>query len=133
MRVQFVVQMQNRPGALADFANALAANGVDIVDIAGGGLGDVGYAIVTTDDEDTTRRILRDSGHHFAEGQAVIVEIEDRPGELATVTERLAAAGINIHGVVLVGRSATTVEIALTVDDPEHARRVLGLEPAVPS
>ena len=133
MPVQFVVQMQNRPGALADFASALAANGVDIVDIAGGGLGDVGYAILTTNDEQKTRRVLRDSGHHFAEGRPVIVEIEDRPGELASVTERLASAGINIDGVVLVGRSTTTVEIALTVDDPEHSRRVLGLETAVSS
>ena len=133
MPVQFVVQMQNRPGALADFTNALAANGVDIVDIAGGGLGDVGYAILATNDEATTRRVLRDSGHHFAEGRPVIVEIEDRPGELASVTERLGAAGINIDGVVLVGRSATTVEIALTVDDPDHARRVLGLEAPVAS
>ncbi len=131
MRVQFVVQLQNRPGALADFTSALAANGVDIVDIAGGGLGDVGYAILTTDDEETTRAVLRESGHHFAEGRPVIVEIHDRPGELATVTERLASAGINIDGVVLVGRSATTVEIALTVDDPVHARRVLGLEEAI--
>ncbi len=131
MRTQFVVQMQNRPGALADFTSALAANGVDIVDIAGGGLGDVGYAVLTTDDEETTRRVLRDSGHHFAEGRPIIVEIHDRPGELAAVTERLASAGINIDGVVLVGRSATTVEIALTVDDPDHARRVLGLEERV--
>ncbi len=128
MAVQFVVQMRNRPGALADFAGALAAHGINIVNIAGGGLGDVGYAIVTTSDDTATRAILRDSGHLFAEGHPVMVEIEDRPGELATVTERLAAAGINLGGVILVGRSATTVEIALTVDDPSHARRVLGLD-----
>ncbi len=127
MAVQFVVQLRNRPGALADFAKALAAHGIDIRHIAGGGLGDVGYAIITTDDDDGTRRVLRESGHLFAEGRVVMVEIEDRPGELASVTERLADAGINIDGVVLVGRSPTTVEIALTVNDPTHARRVLGL------
>jgi len=132
MSSQFVIQMHNRPGALAELASALAANGVDIVNIAGGGLGDVGYAILTTGDATKTRVVLRDSGHHFAEGHPLIVEVEDRPGELATVTERLASAGINIDGVVLVGRSATTVEIALTVDDAEHARRVLGLDPALP-
>ncbi len=133
MSSQFVIQMHNRPGALADLASALAANGVDIANIAGGGLGDVGYAIVTTRDDAKAREVLRDSGHHFAEGHPLIVEIEDRPGQLATVTERLAAAGINIDGVVLVGRSTTTVEVALTVDDPDHARRVLGLEHGFPT
>jgi len=128
MAAQFVVQMRNRPGELADFVRALAAHGIDIVNIAGGGLGDVGYAVVTTSDDATTRAVLRDSGHLFAEGHPVMVEIADRPGELAKVTERLAGAGINLGGVVLVGRSATTVEIALTVEDPSHARRVLGLD-----
>jgi len=125
---QFVVQLRNRPGALAEFAAALDAHGVDIRDIAGGGLGDVGYALVTTNDEAATREVLRDSGHLFAEGRPVIIEIRDRPGELATVTERLGDAGININGIVLVGRSATGVEIAITVDDPPGARRVLGLD-----
>jgi hypothetical protein len=125
---QFVVQLRNRPGALAEFAAALGEHGVDIRDIAGGGLGDVGYAIVTTSDEAVTREVLRESGHLFAEGQAVIVEIQDRPGELATVTERLGDAGININGIVLVGRSVTTVDVAITVDDPAGARRVLGLD-----
>lgn len=128
MTAQFVVQLRNRPGALAEFAAALGAHGVDIRDIAGGGLGDVGYAIVTTDDEAATRDVLRESGHLFAEGRPVIVEIQDRPGELATVTERLGDAGININGIVLVGRSATSVDIAITVDDPSNARRVLGLD-----
>jgi hypothetical protein len=125
---QFVVQLRNRPGALAEFAAALGANGVDIRDMAGGGLGDVGYAILSTSDETATREVLRGSGHLFAEGQPVIVEIQDRPGELATVTERLGDAGININGLVLVGRSTTSVEIAITVDDPSGARRVLGLD-----
>ncbi len=125
---EFVVQLRNRPGALAEFARALAARGVDIVNIGGGGLGDVGYAIVTTSDEAKTREVLRASGHLFAEGHPVIVEIEDRPGELASVTERLADAGMNIEGIVLVGRSPATVEVAITVDDAAHARRVLGLD-----
>ena len=128
MAAQFVVQMRHRPGALAEFARALAAHGIDVVNIGGGGLGDVGYAIVTTSDDAATRDILRGSGHLFAEGHPVIVEIEDRPGGLATVTERLADAGININGVVLIGRSPTTVEVAITVDDPTPARRVLGLD-----
>ena len=93
MTTQFVVQLRNRPGALADFARKLAARGVDIADIAGGGMGDVGYAIVTTSDEAKARQVLRASGHLYAEGRPVIVEIEDRPGELASVTEKLADAG----------------------------------------
>ncbi len=131
MSVEFVIQLENRPGALAAFARSLAVRGIDITSIAGGGLGSLGYAIISTDDAGATRDVLRASGHPFSEGHPVIVEVEDRPGALARVAERLAAAGINIGGLTIVGRSATTVEVAITTEDAEATRRVLGLEPAL--
>ncbi len=130
MSVEFVVQLDNRPGALAAFARSLAARGIDIRSIAGGGLGTLGYAIIATDDPEATRDVLRACGHPFSEGHPVIVEVEDRPGALARIAERLAEAGINIGGLTTVGRGPTTVEVAITTSDVEATRRVLGLEPA---
>ena len=46
MGTQFVVQIENHPGALARFAHALAERGVNIGHCAAGGAGTVGYAIV---------------------------------------------------------------------------------------
>lgn len=131
MSVEFVIQLENRPGALASFARSLAARGIDIRSIAGGGLGTLAYAIIATDDPQGTRDVLRACGHPFAEGHAVIVEVEDRPGALAHIAEQLAAAGINIGGLTIVGRSTTTVEVAITTSDVDATRRVLGLEPAL--
>jgi len=56
------------------------------------------------------------------------VAVEDKPGGLAAVAERLAAAGIDIRGVLFVGRTDGTVETAFSVDDVTRARRALGLE-----
>lgn len=131
MSVEFVVQLENHPGALATFARSLAARGIDIRSIASGGLGSLGYAVISTDDAEATRDVLRACGHPFSEGHPVIVEVEDRPGALASIAERLADAGINIGGVTIVGRSATMVEVAITTGDPEGTRRALGLEPAL--
>jgi len=47
MGTQFVVQLVNRPGALATFSRALAERGVSIREISGGGAGDHAYAVVT--------------------------------------------------------------------------------------
>ena len=82
MSTQFVVQLQNRPGALAAFARALAERGIDIHEIAGGGAGDHGYAVVSTDDDAATRAVLRSFGYPFVEGEALVVEIDDRAGRL---------------------------------------------------
>jgi hypothetical protein len=127
MSTQFVVQLENRPGALAAFARALAERAIDIHEIAGGGAGDHGYAVLSTDDDAATRAVLRSFGYPFVEGEALVVEIDDQPGGFAAVAEKLAAAGVDIHGVLFVGRREGIVETAFTVDDVGRARRALGL------
>jgi hypothetical protein len=53
------------------------------------------------------------------------VGVEDRPGALAQLTGRLASAGVNIIGVVILSRHQGKAELAITVDEVETARRVL--------
>ena len=54
MANQFVVELKNTPGAMADLAEELAARGVDLRAIGGGGLGNSGHVIMTTADDETT-------------------------------------------------------------------------------
>jgi len=127
MGTQFVVQLQNRPGALATFARALAERGVSLREISGGGGGEHAYAVVATDDDGATRAVLRSFGYPYVEGEALVVEIDDKPGGFAATTEKLAEAGVNILGVLFLGRREGVVETAFTVDDMARARRALGL------
>jgi hypothetical protein len=130
MGVQFVVQVRNRPGELAHLVRALAERGVNIVHCAGGGAGSLGYTILETEDDAVTRSVLRSIGASFVEGDPITVELPDQPGELAGLTERLGAAGIDIQGLLMVGCRDGMVLVTVTVDDPEAARQVLGLHPA---
>jgi len=129
MGTQFVVQLDNRPGALAGLARALADRGIDIRSMSGGAAGEHAYSVFTTDDDAATRSVLRKGGYPFVEGETLIVEVQDAPGGLAAVAEKLAAAGVDIRGVLFVGRSAGIVETAFSVDDVSRARKVLGMEP----
>jgi len=131
MARQFVVQLDNRPGELAHLARALAARGIDIRHIGGVGAGDLGCAFVTTSDDQATREVLHGLGHLFIEGECVVVNVNDRPGGLADVTERLAKAGVNILGALIVGRRPGIVEMAFTVDDEPKALAVLGMSEVV--
>ena len=127
MGTHFVVQLENRPGALARVARALAERGVNIVHCAAGGAGDVGYAVLEAEDDDVARDVLRSTGLPFVEGTPVTVELPDRPGALADLAERLAAAGLDIHGLLIVGRRESRVIVAVTVDDERRAKEILGL------
>ncbi len=124
---QFVIQLENHPGELAHLARAFAARGINIHHVACVGAGPLACMFLTTDDDDQAREVLQGLGHQYIEGTPIVVEIGDRPGGLAEVSEKLAAAGVNITGVLPVGRRPGVVEMTFCVDDEEKAREALGL------
>jgi hypothetical protein len=70
--------------------------------------------------------VLRKAHYLFVEGETMQIGVEDRPGALAALTARLAQAGVNISGLMLLGRHQGKAEMGITVDNPEAARRALG-------
>jgi hypothetical protein len=126
---QFVIQLENHPGELAHLARALASRGIDIHHISCVGAGPLACMFVTTSNDEVTREVLHGLGHEFIEGRPILVEVEDRPGGLADITEKLAVAGVNITGILPVGRKPGIVEMTFCVDDEARAREALGLTP----
>jgi hypothetical protein len=122
---QFVVQLSNAPGALADLAEKLADAGVDLRAIGGGGIGSSGHLIFKAADDDATRAILEQDGYHFIEGESVLVEVDDQPGGMARVARRLADAGVNIYGHLFIGRWGDQAQFSFVVSDVEAARKAL--------
>ena len=125
MAQQFIVQLTNRPGALASLAESLAARGVDLRAIGGGGIGDQGHIILTTADDDTARAVLIEGGYTFIEGESILTEVDDRPGGMARLSRALADAGVNVYGHLFLGRWGDRAMFAFVVDDPEKARPIL--------
>ena len=125
MANQFVVQLKNQPGAMAILAEELAERGVDLRAIGGGGLGDSGHVIMTTADDDTTKRVLDEGDYNYVEGESIIAEVDDKPGGMARVARALADAGVNIHGHLFLGRWGDRAMFALVVDRPYLAKPIL--------
>ena len=122
MSRQFVVQVSNQPGQMARLAEEMAAAGVDLRAIGGGGLGDVGHFIMTTADDDRARAVLQDGGWTFLEGESLLAEVDDRPGGMARIARELADAGVNVLGHLFIGRWSDRATFAFIGDDPETAR-----------
>jgi hypothetical protein len=122
---QFVVQLQNRPGELARLARALGTRGINITQISCAGTGTIACAFMTTSDATETRDVLRGLGREYVEGRAVVVDVLDKPGGLADVAEKFAAAGVNIQGTLCIGHRDGMLEMAFVVDDEAKAREAL--------
>ena len=125
MSKQFVVQLKNQPGALATLAERLAARGVDLRAIGGGGIGDSGHVIMTTADDDATREILQTDAYTYIEGDSILAEVDDRPGGMARIARELADAGVNVYGHLFLGRWGDRAMFTFVVDRPDVARPIL--------
>jgi hypothetical protein len=125
MANQFVVQLKNEPGSMANLAEALAARGVDLRAIGGGGIGDAGHVIMTTADDETTKAVLDEGGYTYIEGESILTEVDDKPGGMAALSRQLADAGVNIYGHLFLGRWGDRAMFAFVVDDPDRARPIL--------
>lgn len=122
----FTVKLKNEPGSLAAVAEAMASRGVDIRAVGGGGIGDTGIAAFVTDNDMATREALNASNCEFSESEAVVADVDDRPGTLARLTRAMADAGVNVQGAVVMQWMDERARLAFAVDDVMKAREALG-------
>ena len=128
------VTLENRPGTLADLSEVLGKAGVNIEGIAGfarevKGSEDREFvthiAHILVDDATPAKRALINAGIKIEdEREALVIDIRDRPGELAKVTRWLSEAGINIEFFY----TATRTRMVLGVTEPAKALRLLEIK-----
>jgi hypothetical protein len=123
----FLVDLENKPGALAAAAEALAAKGVNILGISGTSCGDGGRAAIVTADDTSTRSALEQGKISFTEMEATEISLRHEPGSLAKAARRLAEAGVNIEAIFPTGMSGTDVSVAFVTDNPTKAKEALAM------
>jgi hypothetical protein len=80
---------------------------------------------VIADEPDAARAALERANIEFEEEDVVTVLLENRSGELAAVTTKLATAGVNLRALYLTGIEDDLVELAIVTSDATRARSVL--------
>jgi len=106
MAVDLVIDIENRPGALAHVAAAISDAGVNIAAATCIGGGDHTELHILVKHAEAARHSLAIS--HLAvsrEREVVVVDVEDRPGVLADLTRRIAKAGVDLDLVYVATRN----------------------------
>ncbi len=119
------IQLTHNPGDLARVAQALARRGTNIKALAVVSLGGHAIARIIPDNIEVARRAFEAANIHFEESEVHTVLLENRPGELAAVTDRLGDAGINLEALYFTGIADDLVEIAIVCDNPKKAKKLL--------
>jgi hypothetical protein len=119
MSSEITVELENRPGTLAQLGEALGQAGVNIQGISGftaGGGPAVLHVLVA--DPDAARKALQAARIPVRGDRPVLVrQLQDRPGELGKLCRSLAAAGVNVEFIY----QGTNNQVVLGVSDLKKA------------
>ena len=118
---QFNVFVEDKIGELARVTEALAQNAINIRGLATDKLGPRPAVKIITDDEISTRKALTRAGLAFEESDVLLVDLIDRPGEIAKFARKAAKAGVNINSVFLIGKKDTPAALAIVTSDAKRA------------
>ena len=116
------IELEHRPGALAEMGEALGRAGVSV---EGGGVfvvNGVGVAHFLFEDGAAARRALEAAGIRVLAEREVLVQRlhQGEPGQLGKISRRMADAGVNIE----VQYSDHDHQLILVVDDLAKGRAV---------
>jgi hypothetical protein len=118
------VVLEDRPGELAKLGEATGAAGINIEGMSaqtGEGRGEIHILV---EDAQAAREALSGAGIEVQdERDALVVEVEDRPGTMAEVARKLAGAGVNVEFAYATYGGTNVV---FGVGDLEEAQAALG-------
>jgi hypothetical protein len=124
---QLTLTLQSKPGVLAKVCQTLAGAGVNITAVCAAETAGRGKIRMVVSDPARAKEALKAAKLRCGEETALILTLEDRPGALGRVAEKLAASKINIKSAYAttleMGGSATVV---LSVANADKAAAVLG-------
>lgn len=106
MAFDLVIELENSPGALAEVAAAISDAGVNIAAATVFAGSERAELHILVPHAEAARHALAIS--HLGvtrEREVVVVEVEDRPGELADLTRKIAASGVNLDLVYVATRN----------------------------
>lgn len=125
---QLTLTLESKPGVLAKISQALAGAGVNITAICAAETAGRGKIRMVVSDPARAKEALKAAKLRCGEEQVLLLTLEDRPGALARVAAKLAAAKINIKcAYATTGGMGGSATVVLSVSNADKAASVLGV------
>ena len=115
----------DRVGLLADISYILGKSKINIDAISVDVIAGKAVIQIAVKDVGKPLEILKNSGYNVAETNALILKLDDKPGELSKITLMLADNHVNIESVHILSRDGKATILAMTVDKQKKAQDLL--------
>ncbi len=122
MAQDLTIELDDRPGTLAEVGEALGQAGINISGLCGFPCQGKGRLHLLVDDGASARRALEEAGIDVAGDREVIVlDLQDRPETFGEAMKKLAAVEVNVDLAYL----ATRTRLVVGADDLDKASTAL--------
>lgn len=123
MAKDLTVILDDRPGTLATLTEALGKAGINIDGLCGFPSEGKGVIHILVQDAAAARRAAEAAGFTVrGEREVLVLDAQDRPGEVGQITRRIASAGVNIDLIYV----ATKTRVVIGATDLPKAKAALG-------
>lgn len=123
---QLALFIENRPGTLARVCDTLSAAKVNIYAISTSDTVDHIVVRMVVSDPDHALQVFEEHGSLVVETEVLMIDGTNRPGSLALIAHKLAAAKINIdYAYCATSPNAKKGLLILRASDPKKALKVL--------
>jgi hypothetical protein len=123
---QLILNLQSKPGVLANVAHALSKAGLNIEGLCATETAGRGTIRLLVSDVAKAEAALRAAKFRCGREEAISVSLENRPGALAEAAQKLAQAKVNIKCVYAATSGAGPTAVIVTVSNLTKALAALG-------
>lgn len=123
---QLTLSLESKPGVLAKVCRVLAEAGVNITGLCAAEAAGKGKIRLVVSDPVRAKEALKAAKVRCGEEQALALTLEDRPGALAGVAEKLAQGRINIKCAYATAGGGGGATVILSVSNVDRAHAILG-------
>ncbi len=125
LETQISVFVKNKVGILSELCTALSEANINIRGLSTVVEADWAIVGLIVDDSDKTKEVLRAQDLNFGEATVLTVPMDNKPGQIAKITNRLSEQHINILHASLTAEGDRCLLVLMTTDN-KKANEILG-------
>lgn len=93
---QLMVRGDNEIGMLAQITRVISKSEINLAALCAYSIGSNVAVMFVTDDNNEAKRLLTAKGYDIQEEEVILLSIDNQPGALQRVTDKIAEAGIDL-------------------------------------
>lgn len=93
---QFLIRVDNKVGTLAEVMSLISSSEINVIGVCAYAIDNNGFIMFVTEDNKKAKKILEEKHYDIREEEVVLLTLENKPGALHAVAQRIADVGIDI-------------------------------------